>query len=276
MAGLCSCTPPANTDTYTEYSACPGQSPSGNARTRTVTWNAADCAWTYSGYDYTQCLCPGPTTPQPANVPLTCPSGTNSGDRYTTYSFNAAQNVCNWVGSTVDNCTCTPPAVTTRTLTTPVACSSVPGFSTFTGNAYRIQTFNSTTGVCTWQDTGWDTSQCACDTTTEYPAASPASACTSCERMQTASVWRYRYQLVSGICSPGAPYEVTPEVCEADDFSWRATSAVSTNTNPAPSPGTRPGLGVTCSCEEKNSGNERSCYERTDAGIFFYNCRCTK
>lgn len=277
--GLCSCTvPPATTRTVNL--ACPGQSPSGNAAIRDETWNAMNCAWNTSGaINYTACACPGPTTPQPAPVNNSCGAGYNSGNNTTTYTFNNANNVCNWVGSNTNNCTCDPAVAGTtnggtRTLTTPVACNTVPGFASFTGNAYRIQTFNGTPGTCAWQNTGWDTSACACDTTTEYPTAAPASPCTSCQDETTAAVWVYRNQVSGGACVPGPAYQRSPAVCQDISFRWRSTSATPLGP-PGNSAGTRPEVNSACSCEDRSTS--RTCYNETSPGVFyFYSCTCNR
>lgn len=277
--GLCSCTqPPAVLNV-----ACAGQSPSGNAATRTGTWNATSCSWSYTSTNYSACQCPGPTTPQPADVTSACTGAAyNSGNTIKKYTFNNASNVCNWVANTTNTCTCDPAvagttAGGTRTLTTAVACSTVPGFNSFSGNAYKIQTFKSTGGKCGWEDSGWDTSGCICDTETEHPAPPPASPCSSCEDESTPAVWFYKNIVVGNVCQPGTPQEKTAAVCKNANLLWRRVGGP-TSLIPLANPGTRKEINSSCQCVDKNADDLAACYQEaaSGGGYLAYNCRCDR
>ncbi|QQG35516.1 MAG: hypothetical protein HYS17_08245 [Micavibrio aeruginosavorus] len=282
-SGICNCVVPPSTDPQWVNFACPGDSPSGNAALAQQAWNAFNCQWVYTGaVDYTACACPGPVSPQPADINLACGVGYNTGANNTTFVFNNANNVCNWEPSNTNTCACDPALEGTtnggtKTDATPYACNTVPGFSTFTGLAYKILTFDGTAGQCKWKHTGWDTSGCSCDTATEHFAYNNPVCDATCEDETRPEKWYFKYIVdINGDCVPGPAYKgVGPTdsaICTPSTFLWKATGGASGG-EVASKLG--PKKDDPCTCAQK--GNSASCWVETSPSMYtHYPCTCQK
>ncbi|MFN3827405.1 MAG: type II secretion system protein [Micavibrio sp.] len=283
--GICNCDVPPDTSNQWVNGACPGESPSGNAALLEQSWDALNCRWVYTGAsDYTACLCPGPVTAQPPDSPAACGTGYNIGNETTTYSFNNANNVCAWEPSITNTCGCDAAIEGTtdggtRTDTTPYSCDVAMGTG-YVGTAYRIQTFSATPGVCSWSNTGWDTSGCSCDTTTEHFSHNVTTCDLACEDETRPEKWYYRFEIDGGgNCVPGAPYPGTgptdAAICTTSAFVWKSTGGALGGEGGIQM-GPKLGSGTpSCTCAQK--GNTGACWVETSPSKYtHYPCTCNR
>lgn len=283
--GSCSCTPtvPSGTNTCTvapisptctSSPACAGYG-TGTA-TGTYTWSAAACSFGSPSISYASCTCPAAPPPAALPMPTTSMCSGASGNT-TNYYWDSAASVCGWKYT----CACTPPIPATKTLATAVACnlpigSGGPGLIGYTGNAYRTQAFNSTVGTCAWQNSGWDTSGCSCDTSAPPFSEVDTSTCNlACENETTPAYKWYKYTLPAGVCTKTWDHD-SPSVCAAKGFSWKI-NASSPPTTGQSSHGTT-AVGDTCnaSCLTTNvAGSGSSCWQAGAGGKFdIFSCVC--
>jgi prepilin-type N-terminal cleavage/methylation domain-containing protein len=152
------CTCKANTQ---EVENCP--SPwTGGTRKRTTTYNGQNCNGSTGNWNEAQCECSRPNT---TTQNVACPAGYNSGSGVMTGTLD--KNSCTYnYNTSYTACTCVPPNPATRQIA--VACPS-PAVGTGTQN----QTFNSTLGVCAWENTG-QIQNCSCPANSTETQACPS------------------------------------------------------------------------------------------------------
>ena len=288
--GLCSCNVPGSL-TRTVNIACAGKLAATNNATVPQTFNTTTCMWENSGpVDYTPCDCSTyvPGAP-PASPPPACGAGYNSGSWTRTWTFNYANNICDWQYADVNNCTClpgsaTPPAGAVGAEYTggagtacnvPAPGPNMPGHA---GLAYPIYKFqNAPVGTCGWVFNRWDKSACSCDTTTEYwhHNTVPSPCNLACETQTAPEEWWYKYIIdVSSNCVPGTPYKKVSATCAAVSFFWRATSGTPVGPSLDNKAG-KPGVDEPCTCAEK--GTSKTCWKEIPSNPGNYNffpCTC--
>lgn len=289
LSGMCNCNVPADTSPQLVNTACAGFSDSGNVAVTTMTWDPLTCSWTGgpATTDYSACNCPNPTAaPLPADngTNYGCGAGYNSGTNLRTYTFNYANNVCNWEPGSANTCTCDVNVADGdgdgfRTTAVSTQCYNVAGFSGYTGLAYRIEQFNPAAGPpsppnCSWGAFGWDTSACVCNR--EVWSHNVEKCDLVCEIRNAYEVWNKTYAPDGfGACVDGAPFKKSDAVCTPMTLKWTATSGTPLNAgNPASSPGSDPEVLSTCSCAQKKAG-PGTCYDQIGPSqYYFYPCSC--
>ncbi|OIN87568.1 MAG: hypothetical protein AUJ12_02250 [Alphaproteobacteria bacterium CG1_02_46_17] len=231
-----------------------------------------------------------PPPPKPGDILGTCPTGYNSGGKTTTHVWDKTDAVCNWkLGPTANTCSCDATLAGTAPNTDPGKdCNDlIVGTS---GHADAVWAFDSTAGQCKWKVTGYDTSSCSCDTTTEHISGTPhAPTCnTACDTESTPAVWAYKYKLDAGVCVKDTEYIKTPAVCGNKSFSWTAITYVdssaslpsgikqcgtSCRTSSVSSPVTTPPYAVVGSSACPELGSTDSCWKAE--GVYkTYNAKC--
>lgn len=262
IAGFCgsSCTPPAwagpgptysGTTTTTTNPLCAGAMATygvTHSVTTTYSFSSATCSTGVASTVSTPCNCAGyfpvvlglPTTgvsgnpppAQPAPLPGVCGAGYNSGSVSTPYVWNSSDPVCNWqLGAPTNTCTCNPALAGAPPVAGTVACSSLAGHAGESGTATEIWTFDpATSGAhpCQYYKSGYDTSACTCDTTTEHASVTAhASTCnTVCDTETTPAIWVFKY--TGGGCTAGPDYVKTAGIPTAKAFKWTAQSIITT------------------------------------------------
>ena len=135
---------------------------------------------------------------------------------------------------------------------------------------YRKRTV--TMSTCTYNYTGWDSSNCVCATGYNTRLINPT--CTSCQEVDTQGTVR---QIRSGagcgwIDDPDTSAN-TPGTCKPRNFIWKNSGVSAGPSNPlAEGRGVSPLCGSTCACGE--SGSQAACAQSTASQWTYFSATC--